>query len=56
MTREQFIEMYNAAKHIEQLADYLYFHNKLRSEQIKAEARTIRNKIIDEIGQIDARD
>lgn len=56
LTRDELLEIYNAAKHIEDLADYLYFHNKLRADQIKAEARTIRNHIISEIGQINAGD
>lgn len=53
MTREEFKSIYRSAKAIERLADFLYFQNKLRSDQIKAEAKRVMDLVESEIGQVE---
>lgn len=53
LTREELESIHRSAKAIERLADYLYFSNKLRSDQIKAEASSIKEKVESVIGQQD---
>lgn len=51
LTREQLQTIFLSAERIDVLSDYLYFHNKLRADQIKAEAKSIMKAIESVIGQ-----
>lgn len=53
LTREQWLEMWESAKKIERLADYLYFTNLIRSNEIKVEIRFIKAQIQSVIGQME---
>ena len=52
MTREEYLIIYRSAKIIRRLSDYLFTTNKLRGDQIAAEAERIIYLVNCEIGQI----
>ena len=51
LSREELESLYQSAKKIQRLSDYLIFHNKLRANEIRAEAQFIKTKIEQVIGQ-----
>lgn len=53
LTRDEWCKMWESIKKIERLADYLYFHNKLRSDEIKRECKHIKEQIQSVVGQME---
>lgn len=53
MTRDEWAQMWESAKKIERLADYMWFTNRLRSIEIKSEVAKIKQQIQLEVGQME---
>jgi hypothetical protein len=53
LTRDEWLQMWESIKKIERLADYLYFTNLIRSNEIKRECEFIKKQIQSVIGQME---